>query len=272
MIHFESSVKNECWACGPDVSWVYIDTGERVCENCGNVDPNFRDFDFSAVYDKTWIMADPRRRSIISDPCVSTKGRYREKFHYNERKAQFLMADPPIPWADWNELLNESVKTEIYGPRQVFTRATIYLMTYRSGLRKYRERWKTVLHWVKGDTADVEVPNGQFIEWLDSTMDRVIDIFKANRHLMPQSSTKTGKRTRHNMMSFYFAFRKCFEARDLWQYHFDLTIPRSHTKLHPLDDMMCFICGKLGLKFQRTCIIKRPKIRRKRKYYYTALA
>ena len=69
---------------------------------------------------------------------------------------------------------------------------------------------------------------------------------------------------RHSNIPFNYLFRKICEALDIYEFHNELPLLRSASKLHNLDDITKMIFGMIGLKFRRSAVVKRPKMRKKR--------
>jgi hypothetical protein len=72
-------------------------------------------------------------------------------------------------------------------------------------------------------------------------------------------------RQRHNFISYNYIQRKLLEMKEIWDFHHEFPVPRSHTKLHALDDVFARMAAELGCPFQRSAVIKRPKLRKNKK-------
>lgn len=255
-------VSNVCSSCGSAGTYVTIETGERVCENCGIIDSHYREFDDGAPYYKPDPYAKTWGPFVVSEEPQSTKGRYKERFHFNERMAQWRLWDPVIPQKAFQKLYEEAGDAK-YGPHTDFTRATVILLTRRTGLRKYRERWKQILYVFSG-RSDTPPPDESLVQWCSRTFDLLVHNFDKHRTSMPNSVTASGRKERHNFISYNYVQRKLLEAKEVFTYHNDFPIPRSHTKLHTLDDVFAGMAEEIGLPFTRTCVIKRPKLKKRR--------
>jgi hypothetical protein len=199
-------------------------------------------------------------------PDLQTKGRYKQKFHHNERVSQWLMHDPSIPKHDWERLEGEALSGR-YGPAEGLTRSSVILITRALGLQKYRERWKSILYKLN-PTFTPTTPPLSFLAWSDQTFPQLVFAFNSQfRFTMPQSVMRdkkgvTSTKPRHNFPSYNYTQRKLLEMKGIWDFHHEFPVPRSHTKLHALDDVFAQICSSLGLPFQRSAVIKIPKFKK----------
>jgi hypothetical protein len=258
--------KNQCVMCGMFGQWLYLGTGERMCEACEFTDPTYREYS-EYVFERPDPYMDLYPCGVVVSEG-STRGRYKERFHYNERMAQFSVSDPKIPDDDWYRILEESVIGG-YGPPSEFTRATVIMITRKLELQKYRERWKSILYRLN-ELTDTSLPDSEVMAWCDDMFDILVNIFKSHRGTMPSSlertrEGKTKKKGRHNFISYNYTQRKLLEARGIWDYHNEFPVPRNHGKLVALDDVMEKMARQVGLPFQRSVVIKRPKLRKKKK-------
>ena len=247
------------------VSWTV--GGYSVCPNCGVINwddretiPEDTNYEKSNPYAKWW--KEPGIQCTMSG-----RGRYKEKFHYNERVSQWLMRDPSIGDDAWKRI-KEEAKSGQYGAEENFSRSTVITLLRRLHLQKYRERWKTLLRRLNRDYSPPDVES-EVIEWSVGVFDAIITTFIHHKKTMPESvvRTKDGqkfKRQRHNFISYNYTQRKILEIRELLDYHSEFPVPRSHEKLHALDDVMMKIMDDLGLPFSRSTVIKRPKIRKRK--------
>jgi hypothetical protein len=251
----ESTIPN-IWDITPD--------GFFVCCQCGSIDRGTRFFDDRAPFEKQ----DPWKKQPVFTKRlegVITRGRYKEKFHYNERVSQWVCNDPPIPVADWNRIEEEALSGK-YGPEDELTRASIVQLTRDLKLQKYRERWKSILKRLN-PTFVTETPPPEFLVWADQMFQILVSTFYKHRNDMPRSlvRAKDGQATtrqRHNFPSYNYTQRKLLEMYGIWDFHHEFPVPRSHNKLHALDDVFEKMCETLSIPFQRSAVIKRPKLRR----------
>jgi hypothetical protein len=226
--------------------------GFYVCVVCGTIDRSVRIFDERPPFEKKDPYAKKWGPSKRTDGVV-TRGRYKEKFHYNERVSQWLMADPPIPYHDWSRIEKEAY-TGKYGAIEEFSRASIIRLTRALSLQKYRERWKSILKKLNYKFYS-PTPPSEFLEWAEMIFPKLVSTFYTLRHSMPKSvvRSKDGSvvtRLRHNFLSYNYIQRKLLEIYGCWDWHYEFPVPRSHNKLHALDDVFELICYELGLKFQ----------------------
>jgi hypothetical protein len=219
------------------------------------------EYDETAPYVRPPKYENKKKKFIISyGVTASTKGRYKEKFHFNERMAQWNIEDPPIPVSDMERILHEAIYGE-YGPLGDFTRATIITITRKIGLTKYRERWKTLLNQFTQGNLETPPPDAELKEWCFDMFDRLVSIFP---HYRGDMAAQGGK-SRHNFISYNYVQRKLLEAKGIWIFHPEFPIPRSHVKIHNLDNVFERMAHELDLPFTRTCVIKRPKLRKRKK-------
>ena len=246
--------------------WDITEDGFYVCCQCGTIDRRVHFLDDHPTFEKVDPWAKPINGKFTRrHDGATTRGRYKEKFHYNERVSQWLMRDPEIPYRDWDRI-QEEARTGKYGPCYEFTRATIILITRNLKLQKYRERWKTILAKLNGDFSTETPPEG-FLAWADSVFPFLVTTFYLLRNEMPRSLMRrkdgtTASRQRHNFPSYNYTQRKLLEMYGIWDFHHEFPVPRSHNKLHALDDIFEKMCLHLNLPFQRSVVIKRPKLRK----------
>lgn len=135
-------------------------------------------------------------------------------------------------------------------------------LTRNIHLQKYRERWKRILAELCGD--HFEKPDSETLEWINLMFDPIVSSFKSLRETMPLSVSKDGTQTkRHNFLSYNYVITKLLEARGIYNFHWEFPLPRSHVKLHALDDIYSDICQRLGIYFERSVVFKRAKCRKK---------
>jgi len=254
-----------CPACEELAEFAQNDELYMVCTSCGAVDIHDRDFSFVCYenYSVPYASSRLKRGFVVCRGCCH--GRYKEKFHFNERISQWRCNDPEIPVADWKRIraLAESGK---YGPKEDFTRATVIMMTRELRLQKYRERWKKILRRLDPDREFV-FPSDAFVRFASDGFQFIVNSFYKHRDTMPSSvaKDKSGSRVtkqRHNFMSYNYSMRKQLEAFGDWDFHSEFPLPRSHIKLHALDDVMEKISEELGFEFVRSTVIKRPKYKK----------
>jgi len=195
-------------------------------------------------------------------------GRYKPKFHLNERIAQWSMADPAIPKDDWNHL-RAKAETGEFGPTSRFSRATVIELLKDCDMCKYRERWKSILHKLNPE-LELKFPSPGVIEVIERVFDSVLREFRELKHTMPQSMSKGADgvmklHPRKNFLSYNYVCRKILESLDIWEWHSEFPIPISCAKLKALDDVMAEICKRIGLPFMYTVIMRRPKYKRSKK-------
>jgi hypothetical protein len=238
-------------------SWVYDDDGGRHCDECGGRDPHYREYDARPPYSRQSGKYNPNG-GVVS--WGFGRGRYKEKFHLNERLAQWCLRDPLIPVFDWGKIRSVA-HSGAYGPVEDFTRATVITMTRNMGFQKYRERWKRIL--VDLTRQDYELPDNELLLWLVSVFERVVSSFMSKRCTMPKSTSKDGSTSfRHNFLSYNYAIVKLLEARGVYHFHWEFPLPRSHLKLHALDDVFSLIAKEMSLPFHRSVVFKRGKYKK----------
>lgn len=208
---------------------------------------------------------------FINKGC-DTKGRYKPVFHWNERLAQLgFLLDPVIP-KDVVERIRKEARSGKYGPCGNFTYSTVTMILRSLKLVKYRERSKTILSLIKPNvrTITLNEPMGLVLERINAVYKGLEGGFCLFKDSMPKSliRSKNGvnEKDRHNILPFNYLFRKICEGLDppIRDFHEELPLLRSAPKLHNLDDIMKQIAYYLGLKFERTAVIKRPKIKKKK--------
>lgn len=262
-----------CRTCGSNQPFAENDELCYVCTSCGTIDRSSMAFDMRPPFERP----DPFARKVFK--CIRSEdpwhrrsmGRYKEKFHLNERISQWRCRDPLIPSSDWKRI-EGAARSGKYGRKEDFSRATVITLTRDLKMQKYRERWKSILRKLNPpseeelDEMDATI-NPEVVKSLGIMFGRFVEVFAAMRSSMPRSvARKPGApavaKTRHNFISFNYALRKELEMLGIWDYHDEFPVPRSHTKLHALDDVMEKMCKELKLdsKFVRSTVIKRPKL------------
>jgi hypothetical protein len=206
-------------------------------------------------------------RASRSAGVVCTKGRYKHRFHWNERISQMRLSDPPLP-KDVEERIQREADSGKYGPREHLSRATVITILRRLGIsNKYRERWKSILRSLNG--KPVPTPTSTLIDRAEVIQAMLENRFSFERLTMPKSAThgtdNKGEdgvlmKDRHNFLSFNYTFRKMMEAIGINIFHFELPVVRSATKLHNLDDVMERMADAAGLPFERSAVVQRHKV------------
>lgn len=271
-----------CWTCDNDTTWVENESLELVCSGCGSIDHSSMALSEIPDFEKPNPWAKRHHKAgyrACADPCKRPAlGRYKEKFHFNERVSQWMCKDPRIPDSDWNRI-QAAADSGKYGRKEDFSRATVIIITRDLKLQKYRERWKTILcrlspmfrdFWLEDEEM---TPEPSFLEWAKFQFNEFVTQFYLRRNEMPNSLTRTKKgnaavvlrRNRHNFISYNYIFRQLLLMYGDLTHNEEFPLPRSHTKLHALDDVMENMCLDLGIEsdFQRSAVIKRPKLKRK---------
>jgi hypothetical protein len=288
--------------CGSPLSRIVSIEGSSVCPDCGLVDTSdlpliptfeapvkrshpgrpdaFRNPDGISVNLRAPTSGDADEEEEVLSEGVSfghmlssnqffsseSKGRYKPVFHWNERIAQMSLTDPPLPDNILAEITEEADSGE-YEDRSTFSRATVTVILKKLELQKYRERWKSILHHLN-PSLQMIYPHPNFLARVEPVYNMMEYLFFVCKHSMPKSVIR-GKnglkiKERHNIIPFNYLFRKIMEHFDCWDFHEELPLLRSATKLQHLDDITETIAAKIGLKFSRTPIIKAPKIKKRR--------
>jgi len=134
-------------------------------------------------------------------------------------------------------------------------------------MQKYRERWKSILFKLNPDSVDPEEIPPDIIPGMAIMFNRLVEQFRSMKTQMPKTiSRKTNgeiqPKERHNFISYNYVLRKELEMSGIYWFHDEFPIPRSHAKLHALDDIMEKMCKELDFPFQRSVVVKRPKLKR----------
>jgi len=273
-----------CEACGNcDRSEFVEKDGFYVCPECGVVDARDRPYGDDApehfllgctvahhqdyVPEAHRVVVNGVRCYEVRTDGVQSKGRYRPIFHWNERVAQFQGTDPALP-----DFVNDQIIAELqrnpgeYGPLDSFSRATVVRLLRKLELNSYRERWRSILY----DLSKKErllIPL-EILRKAEAIHRKIEPLFQQSKDQMPASVSRVDGRVvekkRHNVLPFNYEFRKIMESMDIYDFHFDLPLLRSPSKLRALDAITRPIFKKLGLKFVPTVIMKRPKIHKRR--------
>ena len=268
-----------CEQCGESTYFSVSDDGFNVCCECGFVEPHY-----SLLVSNPWETSIAWKESQSEETTLlsgdfplkkgrwwrtskgSGKGRYKPIFHWNERIAQMCLMDPEIPPKILEGVYNETL-TLRYGSPEDFTRADVVMILRSLGRDSFRERWKSILRLLNPHFKMV-FPSSEFLEIVEKGYMMIEDRFGDLKHTMPKSVIRksTGKviyQERHNSIPFNYLFRKICEAFGVWDFHQELPLLRSPTKLHHLDDIASKLFPMVGYKFTRTPIIKRPKMKKK---------
>lgn len=133
-------------------------------------------------------------------------------------------------------------------------------------MNSYRERWRSILYDLNGKERLLIPPD--ILQKAEAIHRRIEPVFQELKDKMPPSIAREGGRVvekkRHNVLPFNYEFRKIMESMDIYDFHFDLPLLRSPSKLRALDNITRPIFKRLGLKFVPTVIMKRPKIHKRR--------
>jgi hypothetical protein len=130
-------------------------------------------------------------------------------------------------------------------------------------LRKFRERWKTLLS-LLNPNFDCWCPTREFLERIEHIYNAVeTRFYEMKGEMMPKSVIRKPNgdvryQDRHSNLPFNYLFRKICEAFDIYVWHNELPLLRSASKLHNLDDITMVIFEHIGLKFRRSVVVKRP--------------
>ena len=202
-----------------------------------------------------WLTHTLKRTILQPTNTEPTRDRYRHKFHWNERMSQLALADPSIPTGHW-ERIEEEADSGLYGPIEHFTQPVIFKILKNLNMAKFRESWRTILH--RLTRSEIIIPQGHLIEMATATH---ISVQQSFDNFYRTSIPTLTKSIRHNTIPFNYVFRKMLESMNIWCFHQDLPILKSHTKLLIFDRVMKDIYENLGISFIPTVIIKRPKLK-----------
>jgi hypothetical protein len=183
-----------------------------------------------------------------------------------------LPIDPKVPREDWERIENAALSGK-YGPKENLTRASVITITRDLSLQKYRERSKSILGRLCPESVDAVMLDEYEVAFLRVFFNKLVEVFRSLRSTMPKSiARKKGERAeskdRHNFVSYNFCIRKGLEMLGIWDYHDEFPVPRSHSKLHALDDIMQIMIEELKASiacasFCRSAVIKRPKLKKR---------
>lgn len=254
---------HKCVGCRATSNFVVNADGMAVCTECGLVDAKYIPLCDEPEWDKE------KGTKIIND-AMSTKGRYKPIFHWNERINQLCLNLPQMEPDVWERIEDEAL-TGKYGTDGVLMPHDIVSILRNLGLMKYRERWKWIL-WSLGKwmvrPPPMITPSSEMLDHLEIMYKSVEAQFWMKKHKMPKSLIrKNGKavfRGRHNVLPFNYLFRKLMEVFDCREFHWELPLLRSSVKLHALDDIAQEIFADHGIPFSRTAVFKWPKIKKRR--------
>lgn len=237
-----------CHECGLVVEHFWNDAGEYVCAECGIITRRG-----GAMLPSYPTEEDRWNKAQEQWPENPGGAQYKELFHWNERFSQFVGSDPLIPDKDWARIV-EAARSGQYGAPRNFSRASVLVLLRGLGLRKYRERWRTILNTVnvraRGPVPDLTA------EETKPTFLALVHSFDTWRKTMPN-----GERERFSFLNYNYILRKIFEMYGDLRFNKHFPLPRSHQKLHALDDIMAKMCLENDFNFSRSAVIKRPKIR-----------
>ena len=116
----------------------------------------------------------------------------------------------------------------------------------------------------------VKITSGALLERMELIDAAVETRFFEIKNKMPKSVIRKSNgdvkiQDRHSNIPFNYLFRKICEALDIYDFHNELPLLRSSSKLHNLDDITSIIFNMIGLKFRRSVVIRRPKMRKKKR-------
>jgi len=255
-----------CQECQRESSYIINTDGYSCCVDCGLVDEHFVHLVDSVAYKKEdtklldwkdWeeeTLSSGNIWTRITSDLSSSKNRYKPIFHWNERIAQLCCFDPPLPPKTlqriWFEVFNGA-----HGPREDFTRADVITILKKLYLRRYRERWKRLLFELNPNFENY-YPTAEFLERLVHIYNAVeTRFYEMKGEMMPKSVIRKSNgdvriQDRHSNLPFNYLFRKICEALDIYDWHNELPLLRSASKLHNLDDITMVIFKHIGLKFR----------------------
>jgi len=124
-------------------------------------------------------------------------------------------------------------------------------MLKKLGIRHFRERWKTILRELNPN-YEAMFPLGEFLERVEHIYNAVeTRFFEMKGQMMPKSTIRKPNgdvviQDRHSNLPFNYLYRKICEALDIYDWHNDLPLLRSTTKLHNLDDIKLLSFASLG--------------------------
>ena len=263
-----------CEECGRDSTFLLNNDGFCCCDECGLVDEHYVHLVCDPKKDKEvlangrWEEEETLAFGRFTSDLSSLKGRYKPIFHWNERISQLCCTDPDLPEYAKERIYHEAI-TGGYGPLEDFTRADVITILKKIKLNHLREKWKKILVELNQDYVLV-YPTMDFLETIEHVYNAVeARFYEMKREMMPKSviRKKNGVvriQDRHSNLPFNYLFRKICEAFDVYDWHNELPLLRSASKLHNLDDITMVIFRHIGLKFKRTVVIKRPKYNRQR--------
>jgi hypothetical protein len=206
--------------------------------------------------------------TVITEAVSDTKGRYLHRFHWNERISQMCMADPQIPAEDMSCICKEAF-SGMHGPPCNFSRASVIVILRSLDLCVYRERWKSLLYYLRSQMfakkTRMFVPHMQLFVSAEPMETVLQNLFAQYKNTMPMSVLRSkkykspAKKLRHNALPFNYTTRIMFEALGVRSFHFELPVVRLASKLQHIDDVMAKMALQTGMPFTRSAIIKRPK-------------
>jgi hypothetical protein len=178
------------------------------------------------------------------------------------------MADPQIPADDMDRICKEAF-SGAHGPPCNFSRASVIVILRSLGLCVYRERWKSLLYYLRSEMFTKKtrmfVPHMQLFVSAEPMETVVQNLFLHYKDTMPMSILRSkkykspAKKRRHNALPFNYTTRIMFEALGVRSFHFELPVVRLASKLQHIDDVMAKMAQQTGMPFTRSAIIKRPK-------------
>jgi len=269
-----------CSECQRDSTFLINSDGYRCCDNCGLVDSHYVHLLDSPDYHKQlpkhvdykdWEEETLSTGDIwtsVTTNLSSSKNRYKPIFHWNERIAQLCCVDPKLPSKPLQRIWFE-VFDGAHGPRENFTRANVITILKKLHLRHFRERWKSILLELNPNFVN-HFPTADFLERVEHIYNAVeTRFYEMKGEMMPKSVIRKSNgivrlQDRHSNLPFNYLFRKICESQGVITWHNELPLLRSASKLHNLDDITRVIFKHVGIKFKRTIVLRRPKLRKLR--------
>jgi hypothetical protein len=194
---------------------------------------------------------------------TAVRRRYKRKFYYRERLAQWLCQEPPVKPSVMS-IFEELMINGDYGTKRNLSRGTIYQMCKEHKLCRYKENWKSILYHLKGKTPNNPQPD--VLHYCSLMFGRISKRFdRVSKNEMAKYIKGSKGKPRHHILHVNYIHRKILEMYGLLDYHREFPLLRTPSKIHTLDDVMQVIAAQTQMPFCRTAVIVPPKYKNKNK-------
>jgi hypothetical protein len=266
-----------CFLCGStDPQNLQESVDSYVCLGCGAVQKDLghvmldalSDEDFQSSSNISFYSIKKRDKdgNVIKGKTsygTAARRRYKRKFYYRERMAQWMCQEPPVKPATMR-IFEDILESGKYGGKRYLSRGVIFQMCKDEKLCKYKENWKSILYSLKHQTPPV--PDSHILHFCTLMFARISKRFDGLNKLEMSKFLKGSKgKPRHHILHVNYVHRKLMEVYGCTDFHREFPLLRTPSKIDALDDVMQMIAAQTQMPFSRTAIVIPPKYKNKHK-------